>query len=72
MLVEINYTCIDKHGSWPSESCGFADDDDSAKAWAESEIKYLRRRFPDITFSNVELTESDLATNTDRFICEIL
>lgn len=71
MLVQINFTCIDKYGSWPSESSGFADNDESAKAWAESEINYLRQRFPDITFSNVELTESDLSTNTDRFICEI-
>ena len=71
MLVQINYTCIDKYGSWPSESSGWADNDESAKAWADSEIAYMRKRFPDITFSNVELSECDLATYSDRFICEI-
>lgn len=71
MLVQINYTNTDKFGSWDSNSCGFANSDGDAKRWANSELQYLRNRFPDLTISNVMLYECLLDTADDRLICEI-
>jgi hypothetical protein len=74
MLIQINFQCTDNFGSWQSNRSGFADSDESAIVWANKEIAYARKRFSDITFTNVTLVEPDLSPmfeHGDRFISTI-
>lgn len=71
MQYTLNFKCSDNFGSWPSNSCNFFDSDKDAMTWAKEELSYLRKRFDDITFSEVVLVENDLSPmfeRGDRFI----
>ena len=74
MQYSLNLKCSDNFGSWPSNSCNFFDSDKDAMTWAKEELSRLRKRFDDITFSEVVLVENDLSPKFergDRFITKI-
>lgn len=74
MQYSLNFKCSDNFGSWLSNSGNFFDSDKDAITWAKEELSRLRKRFDDITFSEVVLVENDLSpmfVRGDRFITKL-
>lgn len=79
MQYELKFKCKDILGTWESNLCLFAENDKHAISEAKESIKYLNKRFPDITFSEIKLFENVLQDTKDysilfkdRFICTFI
>lgn len=60
MLYDLNYNCTDAFGTWQSNSSYICESDEKAIDWAKEELKYLRKRFADISYSEIILIECDI------------